>query len=237
MQEEVQEQEAVQANELIEQNEQEKLLNAHQVQKIVQKEKALAAERARREAEAEFQQRMEALNQQRQQQAYTNENQSREIDAAAIAQQVREEINREMQQKQFEDEMNRAAGQYLNQVSSAREKYEDFDKVTANFDAQEHPKLVYMLSGLENAGDVVYHLMQNRGKLSDVLTLLEKAPKIAHEDLLELSQSIALNKKAQERAGEFETPEPLDRLNPSRVSGGNGEQSIRDLKAASWLRG
>lgn len=236
MQEEMQEE--VKAEVQVEEpKEQEKLLSAHQVQKIVQKEKALAAERARKDMEAEFQQRMEQQNQAQANQSAQNENVSREVDVAAITQQVREELNREMQQKQFEEEMQNVAKNYVSKVDLAREKYEDFDEVTAKFNPQKFPQLVYMVSGLENGGEVIYDLAKNRDKFTRIISLLEKAPEMAQEDLLELSQSIALNKKAQEQASNFDTPEPLDRLSPSRVSSSNGESSIRDFKSQSWLRG
>jgi len=216
---------------------QEKMLTQDQVNKVVQREKVLAAERARKEVEAEYQQRAEQASQIPAQQAETNENTSRELDVGAITQQVREQLNKEMQQKAFETEMSTVADNYLSKADLARTTYEDFDKVTANFNPGDFPQLVYLVSGMENGGSVIYELAKNPKNLMLLSQMAKEAPQMAQQELATIAQSITLNKQAVDNAGDFETPAPLDRLNPSRVSGGNGEQSIKDLKAAPWLRG
>lgn len=238
MQEQEVEGQAVEQNvEPVEQ--QEKMLTQTQVQQIVQREKALAAERARKEAEAQFQAQMQAeqQNKMQQQQAQKNENVSREVDVNAISQQVREELNREMQQRQLEQEMSNVANNYLTKMELARKSYEDFDKVTADFDAQNFPQLVYLVSGLDNAGSVIYELAKNPTKLAAVSLLAKESPALAQRELTTLAQSIAVNQQAQANADNFATPAPLDRLNPSRVSGSSGEPSVRDFRSQDWLRG
>ena len=215
----------------------EKMLTQDQVNKIVAREKENAATRTRREVEQEYQQKMEQANQVREQQSSRNENVSREIDADAIYQQVQERINQEMQQKQFESEMSNVANNYLSKVDAARGSYEDFDAITSKFDASKFPQLVYLVSGLENGGSVIYDLAKNPTKLAAISVLAKEAPEMAFQELQSLAQSISLNKQAVDSAGEYETAAPLDRLSSSRVSGSNGEQSINDLRNMPWLRG
>lgn len=219
------------------QQQQEKMLTATQVQQIVQREKVLAAERARKEAEAQFQQQAEQANQMQAQQVERNENVSREVDVNAISQQVREELNKEMQQRQFEQEMSNVANNYLAKMDAARSSYDDFDKVTGDFDAQNFPQLVYLVSGMENGGSVIYELSKNPTKLAAISLLAKESPGLAQRELSTLAQSIAVNRQAQANADNYETPAPLDRLNPSRVSGSSGEQSIRDFRSQDWLKG
>ena len=215
----------------------EKMLTQDQVNKIVQREKENASVKARREVEQEYQQKMEQAKQIPMQQAAQNENVSREVDADAIYQQVQERINAEMQQKQFETEMSGVANSYLSKVDAARGSYEDFDAITAKFDASKFPQLVYLVSGLENGGSVIYDLAKNPTKLAAISVLAKEAPEMALQELQSLAQSISLNKEAVASAGNFESEPPLDRLNPSRVSGSNGEQSVNDLRSMPWLRG
>lgn len=216
---------------------QEKLLPQSQVNKIVQREKEQAALRAKREAEEEYQRRLEEINFQGQQQRQRNDSTSREVDADALYQQLQERFNQEMQQKRVEEEMSRAANSYLSKMQQGRELYDDFDEATKEFDPTAFPQLVYLVSGIENAADVIYELSRNPSKLVTLDTLAQRSPKHAQAELLKLSRSIADNQQAATEANAQNAPAPLDRLQPSRVSGSNGKQSIRDLRAQPWLRG
>jgi len=216
---------------------QEKLLPQSQVNKIVQREKEQAALRARREVEEEYQQRLEGINATSQQQRQRNDSTNREVDADAIYQQVQEKFNQEMQQKQIEQEMSRVANSYLSKMQQGRESYDDFDEVTKELDPTAFPQLIYLVAGIDNAADVMYELARNPVKLNALDGLAAKNPRYAQAELQKLSRSIAENKQAQNDAESQTTPAPLDRLQPSRVSGSNGKQSISDLRAQPWLKG
>lgn len=214
----------------------EKMLPQSQVNKIVQREKEQAALRARREAEEEYQRRLEELNASRQSQTQRNNTVSREVDADAIYQQVQEKFNQEMQQRQLEQEMSRVAQSYLSKMSQGRELYEDFEDVTRDFNPAEFPQLVYLVAGIDNAADVIYELAKNPSKLVTLDNLAQRSPKYAHAELLKLSRSIAENRQAAAEADAQTTPAPLDRLQPSRVSGSNGKKTISDLRALPRYR-
>jgi len=93
------------------------------------------------------------------------------------------------------------------------------------------------LSGIENAGDVLYDLAKNPSKLAQIDYMAQRSPKMAQSQLQSLSKSIADNKQAQVDAKGQNIAEPLDRLQPSRVAGSNGKMSVRDLRSQPWLRG
>lgn len=204
--------------------------------KVVAREKSRAAEAARREAEEKYQRELEALNAQRNSQEQRNANVSRDVDADAIYQQITERLNKEMQERQLKDQMTQVANNYLQKVGAAKANYQDFDEVTKDFDPTAFPQLTFLLSGIEGAGDVLYELSKNPTKLVMVDNLAQKSPKLAQTELQKLAQSINANKQAQADAQTQDIAEPLNRLQPSRVSGSNGKMSIRDLRNQPWLR-
>jgi uncharacterized protein with von Willebrand factor type A (vWA) domain len=216
----------------------EKMLTQTQVNHIVQREKQQAAERARRQAEQEFQQQMQ---QQQAQQAEAKQqemqSQSKEANAEALYQQVQERFNQEMQQKQAEAEIAQVAQSYHQKMEAGKGSYEDFEDITSKFDPTAFPQLVYLISGLDNASDIVYELSKNPSKLVTLDTLAHKSPSHAQAELNSLSKSIRENKTAQAEAGDQQVNAPLDRIQPSRVSSGNGKMSINDLRSQDWLRG
>src|SRR5678815_5153053 len=181
--------------------EQEKMLPQSQVNKIVQHAKEKAAQ--------------------------SNEEVPRDVDTNAIYQQVQERFNQEMQQKQVESEMSRVANQYVSKMQQGRESYQDFEEVTADFDPTAWPQITYLIAGMDNAADIVYELAKNPLKLAGLDRIAEKDPRGAQAQLLKLSKSIAENKLAKSEEQASSVSAPLDRLQPSRVSGSNGKQSIR----------
>lgn len=215
----------------------EKLVPQSHVNKLILRSREDAAQRARAQAEAEFQAKMEAMSQQSQQQQQRNENVSREVDADAMYQQVQERFNAEMQQRQLEKEMSQVAQNYLSGVQKGRESYEDFDDVTADFDPTAFPQLTYLLAGMDNAGDVVYELAKNPSKLVTLDMLAQRSPKQAQAEMAKLARSITDNRQAQQDASQQGVNAPLDRMQPSRVSGSNGKMGISDLRSQPWLRG
>ena len=152
---------------------QQKMIPQEEVNRIVAHEKKRAHESATRMAEEKYQRDLEALNAQRMQQQQRNAEVPRDVDANAIYQQVQERFNKEMQERQLKDQMTQVANNYLSKVELGRKAYEDFDTVTADFDPTAFPQLTYLLSGIENAGDVLYDLAKNPLKLAGALVQKE----------------------------------------------------------------
>lgn len=215
----------------------EKLFTRDELAKIANAQTAKAVQQAKREAEEKYQREMEQLNASRQQQEQRNSEVPRETDADAIYQQVQERFNKEMQEQQLKSQMQQVANSYLEKVAKGRTAYEDFDEITKDFDPTAFPQLTFLLSGIDNAGEVLYDLSKNPLKLAGLDRLAEKNPRQAHNELLKLAKSIADNRQAQDDAQNQQVAEPLDRLQPSRVSGSNGKQTTRDLRNQPWLRG
>lgn len=217
----------------------EKLFTRDELAQIVAAQRKNAAreveERLRKDQET---QAIQAGQQQR------NAEVPRDIDANAIYQQVQERFNEDMRKRQEEQhlenlkaEFQRAANSYNTKIASGKSQYSDFDEITKDFDPAAFPQLIYLVSGMDNAADIIYELSKNPLKLTGLDRLAEKNPRQAQSELAKLAQSISVNKQAQSDAESQVTDAPLDRLQPSIVSGSNGKQSIRDLRAQPHLRG
>ena len=216
--------------------EKERMIPQSQVNKII-KHKTYEAAQAQRELEEKHRQELEAIKAQ-QQQSQRNENVPRDLDANAIYQQVQERFNAEMQQRHLQGEIDRVANTYLSKIEQGKSAYEDFSEVTKDFDPVEFPQLIYLVSGIDNAADIIYDLSKrNPEKFAELQNLAERSPKLAQARLLKLSRSISENRQAQADERSANVSEPLDRLQSSRVSGSNGKPGIRDLRNQPWLRG
>lgn len=218
-----------------------KTFSQEEVNRIAAERAARAAEKARRDAEEKYRQESEAI---RSQQEQRNATVSREVDADAIYQQIQEKWNREqaalrqkMEEEQLKARMSEVANSYTSKMAEGKKYHDDFEEVMKDHDATAFPQLTFLISGIENAAPVLYDLMKNPTKLAAMDHLARVNPTYAQSQLRALSQSIRANREAQEDAQSQQVPDPLDRLNPSRVAGSNGKMSLRDLKNQSWLRG
>ncbi|CAB4127671.1 hypothetical protein UFOVP93_9 [uncultured Caudovirales phage] len=216
--------------------EEEKMIPQSQVDKII-KHKTYQAAKIHRELEEKHQRELEAIQAQQQKQTQHNENVPRDVDANAIYQQVQERFNQEMQQRQIKTEMDRIANSYLSKMEQGKTDYDDFEEITKEFDPTAFPQLTYLVAGMDNAADVIYDLSRNPLKLAGLDRLAEKNPRQAQSELLKLSRSIAENRQAKTDENSQNVAAPLDRLQPSRVSGSNGKMGIRDLRNQPWLKG
>lgn len=205
------------------------------VNKLLAREAEKSASKARQDAEANYQRQLEALQAKQEQR---NAEVPREYDANAIYQQVQEKFNEEMLRKQHEAHVSQVADSYLSKMQQGHSTYgDDFKTAMQDFDPAAFPQLVYLVSGMDNAADIMYDIAKNPMKLASLDALAIKNPRLAHAELTKLSGSIATNKQATQDAGNQETAAPLDRLQPSRTTQGNGKMSISDLRNQPWLRG
>lgn len=210
----------------------EKMLPQSEVNNLIGRAKAEAQEKARRQAEAEFQQKLEQVQAQKKAAEARGED-TREIDADAIYQQVQERL----QQQQLEQHMQQVADSYQSKIADGGKDYEDFQDVVKEFNPAEFPQIVYLVANMDNAADIVYELSKNPQKLATIDYLSQRSPQRAQSELSKIGQSIAANKIAQAEENQAQTPEPLDRLQASSKTGSNGQMSVGDLRNQPWLRG
>lgn len=213
-------------------------LTQDQVRKVVQREKAEAAEKARREAMAEYEKQLEALRNQP-----SMGGMSPQFDKEEMYSQFKSKLMKEVQeeqdkqyQNQRQQEMNRIAGEYLGKMSKGKELYEDFDSVTANFEPEAFPQVVFLTSKMDNAPDIIYELSKNPSKLVTINNLAMTSPRMAEYELQKLADSIKNNQSAL--ANNQTASPPLSRIQPSATASvdNSGPKSVRDFRKMRWLR-
>ena len=210
----------------------EKMLPQSEVNALVGRVRAESAERGRKQAEAEYQNKLAQAETQKR----DYPGQTPEIDADMMYQQVQERFNKEMQQRSLEDEMKRVADSYSAKMGHGADKYEDFGDVMKDFDPSAFPQLVYLVANMDNAHDIMYELSKNGSKLASVDYLSRVSPNQAKKELAKIGQSIEANRTAMQEAEGQNANAPLDRLQSSRISSDNGKMSIRDYRNQPWLK-
>lgn len=146
-----------------------------------------------------------------------------------------EEINRqrdawvqEARNKSETEYAQRIVQNFHQKISTGKEKYQDFDKVTGDMQLARFPNVVQILAEhVDNAGDVLYELGKDRLKLAQVEQLAAMSPEDAIIQAKRMSQSL----KDNEAASKARVPnEPLSQLRPSNTGTDNGVMSVRDFR-------
>ncbi len=215
----------------------EKLLTQEQVNALVGREKAAAADKARREVQAQYQAQMQQAQQAQQgQQAQQAQGMGGMAGANMdeIYQQVESRLRENAQRQAYEDQIRRVADTYLDKMASGPEMFEDFNNVMQDFDPSRFPSVVYLVSEMENVPQIMYELANNPMKLASIHSLAQTDEKQAKRALQKLSQSISQNESAKEEY--VSTNAPLSKLKPSSVSANKDSYTLQDFKKASWLK-
>ena len=213
----------------------EKLLTQSQVNELVGREKARAAERTRLEMEARHREELERVRPQAQQGAQP------EIDTADIEKRVYERFmddlqkhREEAERQEFERRIKSQVDQYHLKMGKGSTMFEDFNEIVGDFEPDKFPNAVLLAAEMENTPEIIYELSKNPSKLQEIDELAKKSPKLAMKQLDKLSKSIAQNLEAKQ--SNVSAPAPLSRLKSSSVGADTGKMTLKDLKAAPWLK-
>lgn len=150
--------------------------------------------------------------------------------AAEEAQRLRDQWIADAQSKSEQDNAQRIVKNFWDKISTGKDKYEDFDKVTGDIEYARFPNVVQLLAEhLDNSADVLYELGRDRLKMAQLEQLSYMSPKDAIVQAKRLADSI----KQNETAGRMKAPNPpLSQQRPSNVGTEAGTVlSMRDLKA------
>ncbi len=143
---------------------------------------------------------------------------------------MRDEWAAEQQQKWEAEQANKIVNNFWNKVNPAKEKYSDFDQVVQNMGLGDFTQTVQLLADhVDNAGDVLYALGKDMGKLATLEGWAAKYPQVAISEVRKLSQSL----KDNESASKVRVPnEPLSQIQPRNVGLGDGNSaSVKDWRA------
>lgn len=215
----------------------EKLLTQSQVNDLVGREKARAAERTRQELEARHREEIEKIRIEAAQQSGGNPVDTTEIERR-VYDRFKEDLQKhreEAERQEFEHSIKSTVDQYYVKMGKGSELFDDFNEVMGDFESDKFPHTVLLAAKLDNTPEVMYELSKNPSKLQEIDSLAEKSPKMAMKQLEKLSKSIAQNLEAKQ--SNVSAPAPLSRLKSSSVGADTGKMTLKDLKAAPWLRG
>lgn len=222
----------------------EKMLPASQVNELIKKAKRKGEQKMQEQLDAARQQIEQLQGQQAQQPMQQQQQQAPQQQGMSPEQmqQVMQLVQRQQQEQQdkahaeqLEKEVNEVAQQYFGKIAQGKEAFEDFDAVTANFEPQAFPQIVYLASQSDNTAAIIYELQKNPSKLAQLAVWAEKSPAMLRSEMAKLSQSIKANTDA--KANLQEAQDPLNRLKPSPVGTDSGTKNVRDYKKADYLRG
>jgi len=120
------------------------------------------------------------------------------------------------------------AQQLQSKMVDASKRYPDYKNVLSNVGMfTDTPQILDLANGVDNAGDVLYHLAKSPNKIGNILALSQNSPKLAAMAIKELSGQIHANKTA---ASQPSAPSPVDPIRPSRVGTADGKPTISDYK-------
>jgi hypothetical protein len=215
----------------------EKSLTTSQVNDIVKREKLRAAERARQEMQAQHQAELEKLRAES-----SKAPEAPGIDQDALRKQVLDDLMMDLQAKAEKAEHDKAmaelqniADQYHLKMKKGSDLFEDFNEVTADFEADKFSPVVMLAAQLENTPEIIYELTRNPSKLAEIDTIAQRSPKLAMKMLEKLSGSIKQNQEA--KLNNVSAPAPLSHLKSSTVGADSGKMTLKDLKKMPYLRG
>ncbi len=209
-----------------------KAITQEELDRVVKREKAETAARVRQELELAHRAELEKLK--------TGQTQNLggmtdSVDPNKIYEQVAGKFREEMQleqdrqaKAQHEAEMKRIADNYFSKLSTGKDRYNDFDEMVGDFDHTAFPQLVWAVSGMDNAADVIYELNKSPAKLEQIDYWLNKSPTKGLKMLHTFSDSI---RQVQTAENEYEpTNPPLSQVKPSNAGADSRTGSLEDLK-------
>ena len=163
------------------------------------------------------------------QQTTSSEDAIRKI-VADETQRQRAEFEQQTRQRTEQEQAQAIVNKFWNKISTGKEKYQDFEKVTGDIEFARFPNTVQLLAEhIENSADVLYELGKDRFKMAQLESLSYLSPRDAIIQAQRLAQSI----KDNDNAGKVKLPnEPLSQLRPTHT----GTDSGKTLTVSDYRR-
>ena len=213
----------------------EKLLPQSQVNELVGREKQLAAEKVRREMQAQI----DALRTGQQQSMGGMQMPNVDEMYNAVSDRLRGDIQKAQEEARkagYENFVKAQVDSYLTKMERGSGLADDFREMTAKFKPDKFKEVFYLANSFDNTPAIIYELSKNPLKLMELHNLAQTDPDWAKSQMENLSKSIQMNEQA--KATNRTAEPPLSRPKPSLAAGAdNGAMSVADFKRAPWLRG
>jgi hypothetical protein len=128
--------------------------------------------------------------------------------------------------KQREEAGTRILNELNTKASSAKAKFEDYDKVVrpgfSNF--EKTPEVLLLAHQFDNSGEMLYDMAKNPGKIAQITIMAKLGMNDeAYSEMKKLSDSIKVNEMS---ANQPKPKMPLSQVNPSNVGVGKTDDNI-----------
>lgn len=215
----------------------EKGISPGQLGSILKRERAEAADRARKEADSYYSAEIERLKSSTERNDPIPEQLEEKIYNRLLQQQKEreQELIRQYHEDADRQKVEKAAQSFLSKISPVKDTLFKDDLPMVMEEISKFRPVVELLEGFEDTAEIVRELVDNPTRLESINNLALKSENLALREIKKLSNSIARNNKALDE--NISTQPPLSRLKSSQVGGDGGSMSYEDYKNADWLRG
>ena len=224
--------------------EQEKVFKSSQVKKVVEREKAKAFERGKREALMQLQQEQQQIPaeqqqapiQQQQQPVFNGQSQGmggmQQMSQADIERMIAEQAPQALQQHVQKLQQEQMVNTFVQKMQQAEQKYPGLEAELNNLNYND-PRMhsfIAMANQMENTGEIMKEVMDNPTKMESLLNMAYNQPYQAQKALKSLSDSIKTNQTA--KAEEAQARDPMSQVKSSTTSGAESQHdmSVQDLR-------
>lgn len=211
------------------------------VTNIVKEQRALAADKVRREMEELHANEIEKLK----------ASQSNSIGGMDQSLPVMQEEARKVFQQELEklrqqeaDRLDKAEHEHVQQatekavkdfymkMAAGKEKFPELEEALNNFDLEAFEPVALIAGQMDNAPEIMMELSRSPEKAARILETGRASGRSALQEMQKLSKSIAKNQEALE--DNVKTNAPLSRLKSSSVGADGGKMSLKDFKNADY---
>lgn len=202
------------------------------VKKVVEREKAKAFERGKREALMELQQQQQIAPEQAAQAPQQQQQQlggMPQLNQADIERMIAERAPLALQQHVNKLQQDQMVNTFVSKMQLAEQQFPGLEAELNNLNYSD-PRMhsfIAMANQMENTGEIMKEVLDNPTKMESLLNMAHNQPYQAQKALKSLSDSIKTNQTA--KAEETQARDPLSKIKSSTTSGNANEKSQHDM--------
>lgn len=208
------------------------------VKKVVEREKAKAFERGKREAQMELQQQQEIPVEQQHVPQQPQQNVGlggmKQMSQADIEQMIAEKAPLALQQHVQKLQQDQMVNTFVSKMQMAEQQYPGLEQELNNLNYND-PRMhtfIALANQMENTGDIMKEVLDNPTKMESLLNMAYNQPYQAQKALKSLSDSIKTNQTA--KAEEAQARDPMSQIKSSTTSGtkegSQHDMSVEDIR-------
>ncbi len=193
------------------------------VKKVVEREKAKAFERGKREVLMELQQQQQQQPVEQPNQVAPQQNSSLggmpQLSPADIERMIAEQAPQALHQHVQKMQQDQMVNTFVQKMQQAEQEHPGLEQELNNLNYND-PRMhafIAMANNMENTGDIMKEVMDNPTKMESLLNMAYNQPYQAQKALKSLSDSIKTNQTA--KAEEIQARDPMSQIKSSTTSG------------------